>query len=458
MRLFLTIVILFFCTALQTAAQNILGNTGNDTTAANRLNEYAAKIQFSDPLKAISTIESSVVLCTKINYQYGLSVAYSLRAGLLFYEMKLDSSKLLLDKAYMAVKDKKDKASSTQAATILNRYAAIFQRRQNYDSAVEYYLHAMNVFTANGDELKITNSYYNLAGIYKHLNDTFKMFFYARETNRLAVKAKDTGLIIRGLITLADAHNFIKNYDSAVIISKNGLALAAPQGITFAIGIFNNFTGQYFANKALQYDSAIYYYKAALRSFTAINTQYDIALVLQNLGQVYLKMNDYANALKFSKQATALAEEYQFDDVHTASLLNLVQAEEKAGNIAESFRYLKRYVQLKDSVQSRNSQKKVFELEAKYQAEKKELELQAGKKIIKQKSTLNYLLTGSTILLLGTLFLLYLNYHHKQKLQWQQIAELEMQQQLTATEAVLKGEEQERTRLAKDLHDGLGGM
>jgi two-component system, NarL family, sensor kinase len=43
-------------------------------------------------------------------------------------------------------------------------------------------------------------------------------------------------------------------------------------------------------------------------------------------------------------------------------------------------------------------------------------------------------------------------------LQQQRIAELETQQQLTATEAVLKGEEQERTRLAKDLHDGLGGM
>ena len=35
---------------------------------------------------------------------------------------------------------------------------------------------------------------------------------------------------------------------------------------------------------------------------------------------------------------------------------------------------------------------------------------------------------------------------------------LETEKQLTATEAVLKGEEQERTRLAKDLHDGLGGM
>ena len=43
-------------------------------------------------------------------------------------------------------------------------------------------------------------------------------------------------------------------------------------------------------------------------------------------------------------------------------------------------------------------------------------------------------------------------------MQQQRISELETQQQLSATEAVLKGEEQERTRLAKDLHDGLGGM
>ena len=50
------------------------------------------------------------------------------------------------------------------------------------------------------------------------------------------------------------------------------------------------------------------------------------------------------------------------------------------------------------------------------------------------------------------------NYKQKQKLQQHKIAELETQQQLTATEAVLKGEEQERTRLARDLHDGLGGM
>lgn len=47
---------------------------------------------------------------------------------------------------------------------------------------------------------------------------------------------------------------------------------------------------------------------------------------------------------------------------------------------------------------------------------------------------------------------------NRQKLQQAKIDELETEKQLTATEAVLKGEEQERSRLAKDLHDGLGGM
>ena len=67
-------------------------------------------------------------------------------------------------------------------------------------------------------------------------------------------------------------------------------------------------------------------------------------------------------------------------------------------------------------------------------------------------------MAGSALALIVILSLFYRNYQQKQKLQLQRIIDLETQQQLNATEAVLKGEEQERTRLAKDLHDGLGGM
>src|SRR6185312_7790505 len=69
-----------------------------------------------------------------------------------------------------------------------------------------------------------------------------------------------------------------------------------------------------------------------------------------------------------------------------------------------------------------------------------------------------YCLIGSTLALLVISLLSYRNYKHRQTLQQAKIDELETEKKLTATEAVLKGEEQERTRLAKDLHDGLGGM
>ena len=84
---------------------------------------------------------------------------------------------------------------------------------------------------------------------------------------------------------------------------------------------------------------------------------------------------------------------------------------------------------------------------------------------IRQKSTLNYLLTTSVVVLLIVGSLLYRNFRHRQQLarqreelQQQHIQQLEMDKQLIAVDAMLKGQEEERSRLAKDLHDGLGGL
>jgi len=113
---------------------------------------------------------------------------------------------------------------------------------------------------------------------------------------------------------------------------------------------------------------------------------------------------------------------------------------------------------LNESLQEEELSGYAIELETRYETEKKDSQLKLQDATIKQKNILNYILLGGAGALLIISFLAYRNYKHKQKLQQQRISELETQQQLTATEAVLKGEEQERTRLAKDLHDGLGGM
>ena len=427
-------------------------------STVDNLNGYAEKIQFSQPDKAIVSLNTSIATAINIKYPLGLSVAYGLRAGLLFYEMKLDSCKMLLDKAFVLVEDNKEPAYRNQAANLINRYAAIYQRKQNLDLAIERYLAAASIFDETGERSKIIFSYYNLAGIYKFFGDTSKMFFYAEKTNSIAVRSNDPVLIVRGLITLADAYSVVKDYDTVLTISKKGLQMAHSQDMTFAIGIFNNFIGLYYVNKTLQYDSAIYHFDKALESFNMINTQYDIALVYQNLGHAYLKKGDHPKAIAFSLKAVKLAEDLNLEQVLYFSLRDLVQAEEAEGNISESYRYLKYFAAVNDSIQSKNNQKKVYELQNRYQEKEKAMMLFSQQKIIERKNLLNYLLASGALSLVIIFILLYGNYRHKQKLQQQRITDLETEKKLLATEAVLKGEEQERTRLAQDLHDGLGGL
>jgi len=429
-----------------------------DTAKVNRLNELGIKVQFAEPIIANSVSDTAIIIAKRLNYEYGLSLAYAMKANLLFYQMKLDSSKMLIDKAYALVINKKDVLSRAQTGLLINRYAGIYQVNQKYDSAVARYLEAVAIFTELKDEQKLIYSFYNLSGIYNFLEDGEKAIFYARETRRVGANSKDPEFAIRTLIALGDAFVSIKEYDSVLQTGKIGVKMAGEQNMPFAHAKFHLLLGIYYTQKGKLYDTAIYHLTVALESFRAIETKYDVAIVLQQMGNAYLKKSDYNNAVSYARQAATLSKELGLDQVLRLSLLDLVEAEEKLGNISESYRYLKEFVAVNDTVSARNNRKIANDLETKYQTQKKEVQLLSQEKTIRQKNLLNYLLAASVVSIILIFFLSYRTYHQKQKLQQQKITELETEKKLAATEAVLKGEEKERTRLARDLHDGLGGM
>jgi signal transduction histidine kinase len=82
-----------------------------------------------------------------------------------------------------------------------------------------------------------------------------------------------------------------------------------------------------------------------------------------------------------------------------------------------------------------------------------------------KKKNQNIFLITSLILLSLIAFLFYRNLRSRHRLlkqnellQSRRIRELEKERQLVAAHAVMKGQEQERSRLARDLHDGVGGL
>jgi two-component system, NarL family, sensor kinase len=443
----------------------IIDKTPDDTSKVIRLNELVGKLQYLDPAKAATRVAQSIQLATKLDYTLGLAIAYRLRGVLYVDRVVLDSGKMFYDKAFALVKDKQERLFRRQAGLLTHNYGVIYHHKQEYDSATANYLAAANIYHEIGEESLVFFPYTNLTTIYSFLKDSQKALKYAQESYVAAVKMNDPGKLIIAVNSEMAIRIELGQYDSVLLPLRKNLQRANKLQNNYAAGKATNLISQYYAAGKQQYDSAVYYCKKALKFMEKINNQYEMAGMLQNIGYYYEQKGTYDSAAVYLKRATDLAKAIGLDQVAHYSVGNLSEVEEKRGNIKAAYNYLKEYIVINDSLQARNNRSLVYDLETKYQTVRKELqikELEADKKVqelsIRQKNTLNYILTGSAVTILIIFLLSYRNYHQKQKLQQHRISELETEKQLTATEAVLKGEEQERTRMAKDLHDGLGGM
>lgn len=134
--------------------------------------------------------------------------------------------------------------------------------------------------------------------------------------------------------------------------------------------------------------------------------------------------------------------------------------------------YAEKFINSIDSTNTVLIHQNIANLEARYkkaEAEKKIASLNR-EKIQKQlevnkKDSYLWILGLVLLLFLSLLIFLFLLYRKNKKLSeqkeinlQQKIKDIKQKEELSLTKAILEGEERERERIAKDLHDGLGGM
>ena len=186
---------------------------------------------------------------------------------------------------------------------------------------------------------------------------------------------------------------------------------------------------------------------------------------MANIGRTYQALGKYNEAASWLERSNNIAITYNYMPQRKITLKQFFLLYNESGEPAKAVAVANELFNISDSlaiVQNNNRRiimDAVFESgnkEKKITALEQEKELQQLR--FKQKNIFNYILIASVITLLIIFLLSYRNYKQKQKLQQQRIRELEKDKQLVAIDSMLKGQEDERTRLAKDLHDGLGGM
>jgi two-component system, NarL family, sensor kinase len=341
-------------------------------------------------------------------------------------------------------------------------YRALFNIYHNLrmnDSAVKYGVYSLKLTEEIKDTVNIATNYGNLSWLYMDLNQYDKAIEYGKQGIAAGEKYKDTS----GLLVALN--------NTALCYHRNGEDEKAVELFNKQLGIANQVNRKRSIVRALINLASSYYalgdkaelgkISKELNDYFENNPRTDIKLkCFQYITNGYnnILASDFQQAENDILDGLRIAERDSIVDpllimYATLSTIKSAQHDFRATNY-----YDLKWSALTESLQEEELAGYAIELETRYETEKKDSQLKLQDAKIKQKNILNYILLGSAGALLIISFLAYRNYKHKQKLQQQRISELETQQQLTATEAVLKGEEQERTRLAKDLHDGLGGM
>ncbi len=431
---------------------------GLDTANVNRMIATVRRIQHTDPQKAHQLLNDILKISEARHYNLGMAAYYGFKATNAANRMQLDSAKIYNDKALHYIKEDQSVAAKNQLAVLYNTYGVIYHQKQQYDSATAMYLKTIKVCDETGNHHQKVYAYSNLSVVYAFISDTLKTERYARLAYGEAKKSGDTLASLRATLILLNHFINYNRYDSVPGYARPALKMAEAKGDIRSKAKILHFMGGYYSENGKDTPRAYSFFRDALKLFREINSPYDEAIVLVNLGNISLSENKYPEAIAYLKEALEIENNLELLQLKTETLKSLSAAEAGNGDLSEAYQLLTDYVMLHDSLSLKTNEEMVQTLETRYQLQNKEDTIALQQASIRQKNTLNYILLGSALALILILFLLYRNYTGRQKLQQQRIAELEKEKQLLATQFLLKGQEDERSRMAKDLHDGLGGM
>ncbi|MCO5946343.1 tetratricopeptide repeat-containing sensor histidine kinase [Mucilaginibacter flavidus] len=459
------LLILFF-TPFLTFGQNhtadslkkALAVAKTDTSKAIIYYQLAMELQGMDPSASQKMIDQALAISQKANYYKGLADIYYFKVAQSSYIGDFDAMK---DNAEKCLAISKKYNFPVNLASAYNGLGIYYWQTGNYAEAIKNHLAALEIREKLKDEEGIAKSLGNLGLVYLDNEKLKEAESYSLRALALGKKLNNTTVVINCLHNLANLFSGKKEYEKALKYDEEALPVCIKEDNKRGLSqIYSSMAHCYEALQ--QYDKALKYQYEVLTLDNFFGDKKQVSDTYANLGELYKDKGDYAQAISWLKKSLPLTVETKYKQGEKNAWMLLSQVYEKNGNYKEALAADKKYLLLTQQLINEGNDKQIAQMQTRYETVKKEQKIN----ILNKENTIQKLSIGSrnkTIGIIAGLFLLsgivtalFFNRHKlKQKAEQQAMM---LKQQDTLTKAIVDAEENERKRIASDLHDGVGQL
>lgn len=360
---------------------------------------------------------------------------------------------------------------TNRIAVVYSNLGNAYRYKKDRIRALENYQRAADFLEKKNDSLRLPAVYQNISIFLSENNDYRESIVYSNKAYVMASAQQDDYTACNALISMSDAWSNLGDQDKQYDLLQKSLPFAKRTGDLEELGTISNNLGAYFLTKK-EYPKALQQFKLSYGYAAQMGNHYHLCEACTRMAEIYKQMNRPDSALSYIRKAEDLAREIGSRSDLREIYLTRAEIEKSLGHTNEGYSFLSKALHLGDSLYTIAASEKIAEMEARYESEKKQQQIAALEKdrqiqllSLRQKATFNWLMAGLALALLIVSFLIYLNLRRsrmvaaqKEKIQQQRIVELEKDHELLVVNSLLKGQEDERGRMARDLHDGLGGL
>lgn len=364
-----------------------------------------------------------------------------------------------------------DTAPNPHSNFIKGHQAKLYHNIGAYDKAFALQMDILKTYEAEGHEIAMFNNLIELSQILLEQKQYSKAEEFAERALALAIKLelkiyKGRVHKLLGNIALQQERygKSKSSFEEALMLFQEHKRPLEVADCYLALGKLEqregrlNFAERYFVD-------AVEIYQNSKERRELVNATFAFTDLLLEKEQATKALQDLNGVLSFV--------ESMGDKQNTKRLYQLLaKAYHQNGNDQLGYAYMEKHDRVKDELYDLERVRMNNELEIKYQIQQKEQSIreleQATQLQETQLSLQNFYIIAlilGAISMLGLALVFYRNWQKNELISKQKtslntikIKQLEQEKRLIALQSVIEGQEQERQRIASDLHDGLGAL